>query len=755
MSDRGVAAGGARRGRWPSTVWQSPWLRGLDDTCRALLEEAGDVRVLERGERVFSRGDPADAFFVVHEGLVDVWAVRRGEAEAGVVRRAAAGDAVGEEAIVRAGGPRAAEAVCASRSRVAEVPVALFRRAMDRAVAAPAKRLESTLRRSAARDVLRASSVAQALTNDDIGALLDCCEHRLLARGEALFAQGTPVTHAYVVADGMLALQTEDGDRLRIRAYLSRGDLVADVELESGGSHEVTAAACGPAWVLAVPRGAVLRAFRASPAALARARRIASPAGPPEQTRHVLGDLWRFSVARSMLVIDDEACVRCGHCSWSCAQAHDDGVSRLVRRGEKVVVRDAADGAARALIVPASCQHCRHPACMLECPTGAIGRDVRGDVFVREDLCVGCGQCVKACPWGSVQMAPRGDGGGHVAVKCDGCRDRSGGPACVSACPVDAIARVDPVAVMREVRQAIGAPEQAPSPHARAAKRRGSGLHSNDRRDRNGETLPKRRSAGPWIVAATIVACALAHVASGVRQGQWASGIVAGTLMAALGAYAAVKRLPLLRARTPNGSRLRAHTIAHLALGVLAMGAVCAHAGLRVPANAAGALSVAFWIASGTGLLGAIAYRVAPRVLARVERRALLPEDVRARATELDERAFGVLTGRGDATKQAYARVVAPYAGAVLGPLALLARRTSLREEEARLKERVSRVFERRAADMDGLEDVIRLAVERRAVAAQRLLQLVLRGWLPLHVVAAAIAMGLLVVHVIAATRVR
>jgi Fe-S-cluster-containing dehydrogenase component len=560
-----------------------------------------------------------------------------------------------------------------------------------------------------------------------------------MTRNEVLFAQNTPVTHAYVVADGMLALRTEDEGRARVRAYLSRGDVVADGSLEERSSHDVTATACGPAWVLALPRAAILRASRASPLLLARATHIASPAPEPAQTRHVLGDLWRFSVARSMLVIDDEACVRCGHCTWSCAQTHDDGVSRLVRRGEKVVVRDAVDGATRALIVAASCQHCKHPACMLECPTGAIGRDVRGDVFVREDLCVGCGQCVKACPWGSVQMAPRAGGDAQVAVKCDACRERPGGPACVSACPVDAIARVEPQVAMKDVRDALG-PVAGPAPPGTK---------------RQGAPLLVRRGSAPWVVGTAIVAGAIAYIAPGGRLGHWASGVAAGALLAVLGAYAAVKRLPWRAAGTANRSRLRPHTIAHVALGVLALGAVFAHTGLRVPPNAAGALALAFWIASGTGILGAVAYRVAPRALARIERRALLPEDLRARASELDERAFGALTGRGDATKEAYARVLAPYARAFLGPVALLARRASLRAEEARLRGEVSRTFGGRAAHMDGLDDLIRLAVERRAIDAQRLLQSLLRGWLPLHVVAAAIALGLLVVHVVAATRFR
>jgi len=200
-------------------------------------------------------------------------------------------------------------------------------------------------------------------------------------------------------------------------------------------------------------------------------------------------------------------------------------------------------------------------------------------------------------------------------------------------------------------------------------------------------------------------------------------------------------------------SRLRPHTIAHLALGVLAVGIVGAHCGWRVPPNAAGGLLVAFAASSVAGLITALAYALVPKALSRIERRALLPEDVAARARELDERAFGALTGRSDATKALYERLLSPYARARLGALALVARRTTLREEELRLKQRMERLLGKEASRLDGTEDLVRLVVERRAVSAQRILQLALRAWLPAHVVVSAIALVLLAVHVVLVAR--
>jgi Fe-S-cluster-containing dehydrogenase component/CRP-like cAMP-binding protein len=745
-------------------VWQSPWLRGIAEEARAAVEAAGSVRSLEKGARVFAPGEPADAFFVVGEGLVDVRGVRRGEPEARLLRRAVAGDAVGEEAIVRAGVLRATEATCASRVVVAEVRVAVFRRAAERAGSTPAAAREEALRRGVARDVLRASSLARVLSERDVEALVAAAEHRSLARAEVLFERGDPGTHAYVVADGMVRVEDGEEGRVRIRAYLSRGDLVADGSLENGGAHDVTVAACGPAWVIALPREALRRIARRFPEAMADARRLVTSAPLPEATRHVMGDLWRFAEAGSMLVIDDEACVRCGHCAASCADAHGDGVARLVRRGEKVVVRDAADGGERALVIPGSCQHCKHPACMLDCPTGAIGRQVsgsagawsmtggdpRGDVFVREDLCVGCGRCVTACPWGSVQMAPRpapakkslpllATSGVRprsteaaaprpdVAVKCDMCRDLGHGPACVTSCPVDAIVRIEPLAALADVREAVG---------VRPPRRGG----------------PVRRAAGPWVLGAAAIAAAVARVPPAAGATRMATGVVAGLVMALLAAYAVAKRTRLARGKS-EVSLVRPQAIAHMALGTLALGIVAAHAGRHVAANAAGALALAFAAASASGLALAVVYRWIPRVLSRVERRARLAEDLGPRARELDDRAFGALTGRSEAMKAVYARWLAPYARSAVGAVALILGGRTLRDEEKRLRARVEGVLGARTATLDGLDDLLRLVVERRALRAQVLLQGLLRVGLPVHVVAVAVTLVLLAVHVALVTR--
>ena len=71
--------------------------------------------------------------------------------------------------------------------------------------------------------------------------------------------------------------------------------------------------------------------------------------------------------------------------------------------------------------------------------------------------CIGCGSCVRACPFGVLPDVlagvPTGFGStgritGHKAAKCDLCTDRTTGhddvvPRCVSACPTGALMFVD------------------------------------------------------------------------------------------------------------------------------------------------------------------------------------------------------------------------------------------------------------------------------------------------------------------------
>jgi formate dehydrogenase iron-sulfur subunit len=90
------------------------------------------------------------------------------------------------------------------------------------------------------------------------------------------------------------------------------------------------------------------------------------------------------------------------------------------------------------LLMSDVCKHCKHASCMDVCPTGAIIRTEFDSVFIQEDVCNGCRNCIAACPYDVIDV----DKDKNVAQKCTLCYDRLQGgmePACAKACPTDSI----------------------------------------------------------------------------------------------------------------------------------------------------------------------------------------------------------------------------------------------------------------------------------------------------------------------------
>ena len=91
------------------------------------------------------------------------------------------------------------------------------------------------------------------------------------------------------------------------------------------------------------------------------------------------------------------------------------------------------------LIRKDGCMHCEDPGCLKACPApGAIVQYSNGIVDFVHENCIGCGYCVKCCPFN----IPRISKVDNKAYKCTLCSDRIAvgqGPACQKACPTQAI----------------------------------------------------------------------------------------------------------------------------------------------------------------------------------------------------------------------------------------------------------------------------------------------------------------------------
>jgi formate dehydrogenase iron-sulfur subunit len=123
---------------------------------------------------------------------------------------------------------------------------------------------------------------------------------------------------------------------------------------------------------------------------------------------------------------------------------------------------ETAPGGLRNSFVMRRCLHCLQPACVSACPTTALFRQSDGPVVYDAEKCIGCRYCMLACPW-DVPTAEWNSLKPEIQ-KCTHCADRVSQPlpksrngfpltvlesqtfkettlvpACVKACPADAL----------------------------------------------------------------------------------------------------------------------------------------------------------------------------------------------------------------------------------------------------------------------------------------------------------------------------
>ena len=174
-------------------------------------------------------------------------------------------------------------------------------------------------------------------------------------------------------------------------------------------------------------------------------RRSASTMTPPSARSH------EDEVAK---LIDVSRCIGCKACQSACMEWNDlrqevghfegsyqnpNDLSPSVWTLMKFAEYENEQGNLEWLIRKDGCMHCEDPGCLKACPApGAIVQYANGIVDFISDKCIGCGYCVKGCPFD----IPRISKTDHKSYKCTLCSDRVTvglEPACVKACPTGAI----------------------------------------------------------------------------------------------------------------------------------------------------------------------------------------------------------------------------------------------------------------------------------------------------------------------------
>jgi formate dehydrogenase iron-sulfur subunit len=157
------------------------------------------------------------------------------------------------------------------------------------------------------------------------------------------------------------------------------------------------------------------------------------------------GEQYRFH-------FDMTRCIGCRCCEVACNEQNGNPAEVTWRRvGE---VEGGSFPHVKRYHFSMACNHCLEPACLEGCPTTAYEKLANGIVKHHAERCIGCQYCTWNCPYGVPQFNPER----RIVTKCHMCGDRMGGgcsPACVEACPVQAI-QIEKVNVA-EWREAIGA----------------------------------------------------------------------------------------------------------------------------------------------------------------------------------------------------------------------------------------------------------------------------------------------------------
>ena len=419
-----------------------------------------DIRTPKPGETIFSRNDYTNTFFSIVEGEVQV-VVDEAANKRIALRR---GEFFGEMSLI-SGRRRSATVLAGANCVLIETP----RRSMNRLIAS----VEAIKRAIDEVFILRAlqSRFAPEASADQLADVVAAARLERFKAGDVLFNEGEVGDCLHLVRVGSLTISRNIGGKDVVLSYVPAGNYVGEMALMGESRRSATARAAiasetvrldGESFKKLVNRIPVLRLRLQYEYRQRTAANLAMQAMPSG------GDVISFLLAQGageatdILLIDESLCVRCDNCEKACAETHG-GTSRLDREAGPTFA---------SVHVPTSCRHCEHPHCMKDCPPDAIHRAPNGEVFIA-DNCIGCGNCERNCPYGVIHMAykppkkpgliqwllfGRGPGPGEAphdshehaageikkAVKCDMCKDLSGGPACVRSCPTGAAIRISP-----------------------------------------------------------------------------------------------------------------------------------------------------------------------------------------------------------------------------------------------------------------------------------------------------------------------
>ena len=292
---------------------------------------------------------------------------------------------------------------------------------------------------------LKRVDIFGALDEKAIAQLQACAELLSFEPGAMLAEQDAPCDAFYMVRGGYVRVAVRAGGSPLAVTYLRKGDHAGETGLLLDEPWPFSLTALEHVELVKINRTDFDRVLASYPsvreslwaAVAARLKQRGSALENPLGSRYLQMAMDTGLIhGESVLLIDLDTCTRCDDCVRACADTHG-GTPRFIREGLKY----------QHWSVPTACYQCTDPVCMIGCPTGAITRAFDSlEVTINADTCIGCGNCVKRCPWGNIVSVPYASPTLgrtiELATKCDLCVGRSAGPACVQMCPHGSAIRI-------------------------------------------------------------------------------------------------------------------------------------------------------------------------------------------------------------------------------------------------------------------------------------------------------------------------
>jgi len=151
------------------------------------------------------------------------------------------------------------------------------------------------------------------------------------------------------------------------------------------------------------------------------------------------------------VLVDTTRCIGCRACEQACSREHgfpipDVANDRALEQERQTsetqwTIVNRYETSQGETFVKRQCLHCWQPACAAACLTNAMEKTPSGPVIWHPDRCMGCRFCMISCPFDIPKFEY--NSWNPKIQKCNLCFERlqqGKKPACVEACPTDALA---------------------------------------------------------------------------------------------------------------------------------------------------------------------------------------------------------------------------------------------------------------------------------------------------------------------------